>query len=95
MMGVINPPLGTLLCVLEHPTQYDPPLWSRLTKRGRVRPLVWYLRGAAPDDPEIAQRIEWGIPVGRGYEMGEVRLGELRTRIARVDRLAASWSPDG
>ncbi len=48
-----------LLCILDHPTQYDPPLWRALTQQGRQRPLVWYLQASTPIDPEIDRQVHW------------------------------------
>jgi glycosyltransferase involved in cell wall biosynthesis len=50
-----------LLCLLEHPTQYDPPLWLALARRGLLAPEVWYASGLAPADSEANSNVDWGL----------------------------------
>src|SRR5215471_8525681 len=58
-----------LLCVLEHPTQYDPPLWRCLTRRQKLRPVVFYKLAGVPSDSEINIQPRWGHLRGDGYEL--------------------------
>jgi glycosyltransferase involved in cell wall biosynthesis len=48
------------LCILEHPTQYDPPLWLALARRNVLQPEVWYASGLPPRDFEAQRQVEWG-----------------------------------
>jgi glycosyltransferase involved in cell wall biosynthesis len=53
-----------LLCILEHPTQYAPPLWAALARRAWLQPTVWYSRMCAPSDPEAKKPVHWGSEHG-------------------------------
>ena len=48
----------TILCVFEQPTQFDPPLWRALERRGTFHPVVWY--GKAAYDREMDRMLAWG-----------------------------------
>jgi glycosyltransferase involved in cell wall biosynthesis len=78
-----------LLCVLDHPTQYDPPLWRAMASAGRRRPLVWYVQAAPPADPEIARDVDWSSAAG-GVDQRHVPLTRLtRALLALKPRPAA------
>src|SRR5262249_31292627 len=87
----------SLLCVLDHPTPYDPPLWECLVRRGNLRPLVFYSNLAIPTDREIGIRPQWGCipesryPLFRGpYSK---LLAELVRGALRVDAvLTSGWT---
>jgi len=86
-----------LLCVLEHPTQYDPPLWSCLTRRQKLRPVVFYQLASVPPDSEISIQPRWGHVPGDGYELyaGSYSrlLRELASRELRPSAvLASGWT---
>lgn len=49
-----------LLCLLEHPTQYDPPLWAAMKRRGVLEPVVRYFSLGARSDPEAEAAVSWG-----------------------------------
>jgi glycosyltransferase involved in cell wall biosynthesis len=85
----------TLLCFLDHPTQYDPPLWRALHRRGVLRPCVHYLRPTAPTDPEIQRAVGWSHH-GDGFESRTVRLEEIRSIVFNAQPrplavLTAGW----
>ena len=69
--------MKTLLCLLEHPTQYDPPLWAAMQRRGRLRPVVRYARPGAPADQEAGAAVSWeraevGAPLRPGEDLGRL-----------------------
>ncbi|MHB1421798.1 MAG: glycosyltransferase [Gemmataceae bacterium] len=70
-----------LVCILEHPTQYDPPLWSRMAQRGKVEPIVWYLRGSVPTDGEIQKAGSWELPVDRKFAAEVISWREIVPRL--------------
>src|SRR5688572_30746687 len=49
-----------LLCLQDHPTQYDPPLWRALAQVARFEVSVWYAEGTPRSDPEIERAANWG-----------------------------------
>lgn len=60
-----------------------------MNARGVLQPEVCYLSGAAPDDPEMAAKIEWGIPVGRGYSMSTLGISQVADRVSQTTGLVA------
>lgn len=86
-----------LVCILEHPTQYDPPLWSSMAQRGKVEPIVWYLRGSAPSDGEIKKTVSWQLPDDRKYTAEIIARNEIVHRLKRLAPrpkaiLTAGWT---
>lgn len=72
-----------LLCVLDHPTQYDPPLWRALTRHTQLQPKVWYVEAQAPHDPELRAAVDWTGAFG-GYAQRHVPLGQLGQSLRRL-----------
>jgi glycosyltransferase involved in cell wall biosynthesis len=85
----------SLACVLEHPTQYDPPLWACLTRRGRLRPVVYYAQPGPPADREIGRPVTWSPAGAHAFEIRPLHGVSLRRRL-RADRpdavLTAGWT---
>ncbi len=75
----------SLLCILEHPTQYGPPLWAAMTRRGRVDVHVWYERETVPRDVELRRRVTWN---GEAGTVVTVSNQELLQRLRSL-----SWRP--
>jgi len=73
-----------LVCVLEHPTQYDPPLWRRMAQRGRVEPIVWYLRGMPPNDKETQNTGSWGLSFERGFQAEIIAKRDIISKLKRL-----------
>lgn len=65
-----------LLCVLSHPTQYDPPLWNAMARDGRLKTVVWYASATPPDDQEMKQRVGWSAQ-GAEFEHRNIALHDL------------------
>ena len=65
-----------LLCVLDHPTQYDPPLWRAMAHHTALEPNVWYVEARAPHDPELRAAVDWTGAFG-GYVQRHVPLTQL------------------
>lgn len=65
-----------LLCFLDHPTQYDPPLWRALARRGNLVPFVSYVEESAPADPEIQRSVGWSRHDG-GYEARTIGVEDI------------------
>lgn len=80
-----------LLCILEHPTQYDPPLWRTLERRNIIQPEVWYASPLPPKDPEAQSHVDWGAPGSEGIvvETGDL-LRKLRSTRPRPDAILTS-----
>lgn len=83
-----------LLCILDHPTQYDPPLWAALARRGVVEPEVWYGRTTAGRDPELGRGPHWSV--GTSYAR-VVPDANVARRLRRLDGkpdaiLTAGWT---
>jgi glycosyltransferase involved in cell wall biosynthesis len=73
-----------LLCVLDHPTQYDPPLWRAFAKRGRMPIQVWYAEDRVPVDPELSASADWSsvhAHADGGVERVHVPSGALQRRL--------------
>lgn len=76
-----------LLCLLQQPTQFDPPLWRALERRGRYHPVVWYSRVA--HDKEIGRDIAWGHDLtGLDYQI--VARDDFATKLRARERTPAA-----
>ena len=60
-----------VLCIVNSPTQYDPPLWAALKARGRLDPTVWYVAASDFVDPEVGHKVAWGNE-GSNYKVERV-----------------------
>ncbi|MET0386980.1 MAG: glycosyltransferase family 4 protein [Polyangiales bacterium] len=72
-----------LLCVLDHATQYDPPLWRALAASTTLKAKVWYSLDDVPFDPELGLRASWDGVHG-GYDHSHVPLKQLATSLLRL-----------
>lgn len=48
------------LAIVNRPTQFDPPLWAALARRGVLDPTVWYVNSGGFVDPETGNPLNWG-----------------------------------
>lgn len=85
----------TIICIINQPTQYDPPLWTALQRRGTLRPIVWYVKMTGFSDPDTGQLLSWGDDRIRTYEFESVDRKVLAARFAALFDLPVAVLSDG
>lgn len=84
-----------LLCVLDHPTQYDGPIWRALVARGNLEPVVWYRDTCVPPDGEVLGRNVGWRPSLAGFEVRQVRNASLLSAFRGQRTAPAAILTDG
>lgn len=85
----------TLAAIVNRPTQFDPPLWAALARRGRIRPIVYYLSTGGFVDPETGNPVNWGDGVASAYATHTLAADAVAGRIAALTPRPAAVLAEG
>jgi len=76
---------NSLLAVLTHPTQYDPPIWAAIASTGALGLNVWYLEASPRRDSDIGAEVNWGDSRSKHYCCLSGVSGRLEVLLRQLD----------